>query len=358
MKQLKGLHNQAGFLGKIFSGIGKILKPVGSAFSSVSTALGTPIGQVIGTLGSAGLSYLGGQQANEANLQAAQNVGQFNLEAARETNEFNAEQGEITRQFNAEEAEKQRQWEETMSNTAHQRQMDDMIRAGINPILSGRYGGANAGGGATAHASNVSGVAATMPMYNQQDVITPAINTGLRAKEVEAGVTKIAAEVKQLGAQYGLTNQETARVVAEIDKIKELTEEIKWRGDALKVEAEIKQVTQDIVTRLRYNEALLALDINLLDQRLYAGDYGQSVRNLENISKGSSAIGLMGGAIMGSVLASGGLAGAILNKFVGNKAILKKVEQYAAGLSKSQQKAFWKQVDQFRSTKIINEVFK
>lgn len=43
----------------------------------------------------------------------------------------------------------QMQFQERMSNTAIQRQMEDMRLAGINPILSGKYGGASTPQGAT-----------------------------------------------------------------------------------------------------------------------------------------------------------------------------------------------------------------
>lgn len=41
------------------------------------------------------------------------------------------------------EAEKNRQWMEHMSNTAYTRAMEDMRRAGLNPILAGSLGGAS-----------------------------------------------------------------------------------------------------------------------------------------------------------------------------------------------------------------------
>ena len=53
--------------------------------------------------------------------------------------------------FNAEEAQKARDFSEYMSNTSHQREVEDLKRAGLNPVLS-------ANGGASAYsASSASG---------------------------------------------------------------------------------------------------------------------------------------------------------------------------------------------------------
>lgn len=55
--------------------------------------------------------------------------------------------------FNKQEAKDLRDWQEYMSNTAHQREMEDLKKAGLNPILTGKYGGASTPAGAMATAS-------------------------------------------------------------------------------------------------------------------------------------------------------------------------------------------------------------
>lgn len=72
-------------------------------------------------------------------LQLQREANAANLASARETNEFNAR-----------EAQKNRDWQEYMSNTAIQRQVDDMIKAGINPILAVMNNGASTPGGSSA----------------------------------------------------------------------------------------------------------------------------------------------------------------------------------------------------------------
>lgn len=69
-------------------------------------------------------------------------------------NAFNAEQAQISRDFSAFEAEKSRNWLEQMSNSAYQRQVADMKKAGLNPYLAYSAGGASTPSGATAQSSS------------------------------------------------------------------------------------------------------------------------------------------------------------------------------------------------------------
>ena len=95
--------------------------------------------------------------ANSASKQISQLKGiaqansAFNAEQAQLQREWSEQQSAKAMQFNAAEAQKNRDWQLMMSNTAHQREIKDLMAAGLNPVLSAMNGnGAAVTSGATA----------------------------------------------------------------------------------------------------------------------------------------------------------------------------------------------------------------
>lgn len=99
--------------------------------------------------------------------------GLFGMEGARKQNEQQIAS-----------AREQMAFQERMSNTAHQREVADLKAAGLNPILSSRYGGASSPSGAQAS------------IVNEME---PAMSSAFQAREM-------AQTLKNMRATEKLTN--------------------------------------------------------------------------------------------------------------------------------------------------------
>lgn len=109
--------------------------------------------------------------------------------------------------FGQSSAQRQMDFQERMSSTAHQREVADLRKAGLNPILSASKGGASSPGGASATMPNPGSefgqsVAQSAKMLGLE---LPALESNIRTQQAQAESSYASAESSRANAVLSLT---------------------------------------------------------------------------------------------------------------------------------------------------------
>lgn len=187
-------------------------------------------------------------------------AGKIASSGAEKRNEAQINQANTAMMFTDAQVQRQMDFQERMSNTAHQRQIADMSAAGLNPILSARYGGS----------STPSGGAGTGQQANILDESAAGVSSAMTARRLSADIRSINEDVKvkketakNLKASNWNIEQDSALKKAQMENTDQATQVqqerqkfiplqrqgLEYQLEGLKVEAGIDQTQYGKVVR-------------------------------------------------------------------------------------------------------------
>lgn len=139
----------------------------------------------------AAATFGGGLASGLFGKSGQESANAMNMALAREQREWQAEQNAKAMDFSADQADINRQFQERMSSSAYQRSMQDMKKAGLNPMLAAMKGGASTPGGSAA-----SGVTSSGAKAEVKSTMEHMANSALNMAGQYAQIKKLQAETE------------------------------------------------------------------------------------------------------------------------------------------------------------------
>lgn len=196
------------------------------AIGAIAPALGSKLG---GSLG----GILGSGIAGGIGAHSAASLNEQRIDLAREQMDF----------------------QERMSNTAYQRAMADMRKAGLNPILSARLGGASTPGGAQ---PQVLSLPAVQGMSSAMDVMRSTSQTSLQDDQQR----KIEQEIRSMKTTQNLTDAQVSQVGQTIRNLKTQMAKLKEETKGISFENVQRQIMSDFYDSAEFARIAKEMGIN------------------------------------------------------------------------------------------------
>nr|UXR08066.1 MAG: DNA pilot protein [Microvirus sp.] len=240
-----------GFLSSIFKAAGPI--------ASLIPGVGPVAGALIGGVGTAAGQHFEQRDADQRTSQLQQRSdARYN-----ETFEQSKAAAELGNAQRIAQAKTQMDFQERMSNTSHQREIADLSAAGLNPILSSKYGGSSTPGGAMAQIADTS---------------TPAQTSAQGARAREAELANASAQVNQQRAATKNVNAQTSNTQAATAKTRAETANTKLMGTTI-TQNQKEQRAQLFNTLLTFHK--MKSERKLTSAKRYLTEQDETKRKLE-----------------------------------------------------------------------------
>lgn len=161
------------------------------------------------------------------------------------SNEFNASEAEKARQFSSEEAEKARNFEMEMANTAKQRQVQDYVAAGINPMFAAGQSVSlpSASNAASMQAASVSPSSAAFNIPGLISAISQLRVNKAQAEALHSQSDQSKAAAENLRADAALKDEQRKGQIF-INEVNELTKDVQVQQKKANLDISQKQLQE------------------------------------------------------------------------------------------------------------------